>query len=47
MHNDDHDNFYQSNRREAFGTLVASGLTLALLTLAGYFTPSLLALVAR
>lgn len=47
MHNDDHDNFYHATRRETLGTLAVSGLTLALLTLAGYFTPSLLALVAR
>lgn len=41
----DNDNFYQSNRGDTLLTLVISGLTLLALALAGYYAPSLLAVV--
>lgn len=42
MRNEDHDELYHPNRREAVATLVASGLTLALLVAVGYAVPDLL-----
>lgn len=46
MRKDDHDT-YQHSRRETLATLIASGVTLALLVAAGYLTPNLLAIAAR
>lgn len=46
MHND-HDDIYSTSRRETLATLAVSGLTLAVLAVAGYLTPDLLALLAR
>ncbi|MFK8328524.1 hypothetical protein M2D63_000705 [Pseudomonas sp. BJa5] len=42
MRNEDHDEPYHPSRRETLTTLVASGLTLALLTAVGYAVPDLL-----
>lgn len=42
---DDNDHLYQTNRGEALATLVISGLTMLALALAGYYAPSLLAVV--
>ncbi|MDH0894664.1 MULTISPECIES: hypothetical protein [Pseudomonas] len=38
---------HRPSRREALATLATTGLTLGLITLAGYYAPSLLALAAR
>ena len=45
MH-DDH-NLYEPSRREWLATLGGTGLTLAVLLLAGYLTPHLLAAALR
>ncbi|WP_446443999.1 hypothetical protein [Pseudomonas sp. 1176_21] len=42
MRNDDNDELFHHSRREALATLVASGLTLALLVAVGYAVPDLL-----
>ncbi|MFT4454993.1 hypothetical protein [Pseudomonas sp. RTCS2] len=42
MRNEDHDELYHPSRRETLTTLVASGLTLALLAAVGYAVPDLL-----
>ena len=42
---DDNDHLFQTNRGELLATLVISGLTLLALALAGYYAPSLLAVV--
>lgn len=47
MQTDDHDELYSPTRRETLFTLLGSGLTLAVLLLAGYLAPNLLALAAR
>lgn len=47
MQTDDNDTFYPAGRREALGTLAVTGLTIALLALAGYFAPTLLAAAIR
>ncbi|WP_367863220.1 hypothetical protein [Pseudomonas guariconensis] len=41
---DDNDTFHQPSRGELLATLGISGLTLAVLCMAGYFAPSLLAI---
>ncbi len=42
MRNDDNDDYCSPSKREAVATLVASGLTLALLVAVGYAVPDLL-----
>lgn len=42
MRNEDHDELFHPSRREGVATLVASGLTLALLVAVGYAVPDLL-----
>ncbi|QPG61218.1 hypothetical protein HFV04_017000 [Pseudomonas sp. BIGb0427] len=42
MRNDNHDEHYHPSRRETLATLIASGLTLALLLAVGYAVPDLL-----
>lgn len=42
MRNDDNDELYHPSRREQVATLLASGLTLALVVVAGYAVPDLL-----
>lgn len=42
MRNEDLDERYSPNRRETLTTLIASGLTLALLLAIGYAVPDLL-----
>lgn len=42
MRNEDNDELFHPSRREAVATLVASGLTLALLVAVGYAVPDLL-----
>lgn len=42
MRNENRDELYNPNRREAVATLLASGLTLALLLAVGYAIPDLL-----
>lgn len=42
MRNEENDDLFHPSRREAVATLVASGLTLALLVVVGYAVPDLL-----
>ncbi|MCP1651824.1 hypothetical protein [Pseudomonas nitroreducens] len=44
MHNDEKQ-LYESSRRERLATLTLTGLTLAFLAIAGYYTPAVLAAV--
>lgn len=47
MRKDDHDELYHPTRHERLSTLVASGLTLALLIAVGYACPDLLTTLLR
>lgn len=42
---DDNDSIYEPRRRDLLASLVITGLTLAVIALAGYYTPAALALV--
>ena len=42
---DDNERIYEPRRRDLLASLVVTGLTLAVIALAGYYTPAALALV--